>query len=65
MGKSVHSKRYDSRRELDGTWTVYDIFTGVPIRAGSSIAIGMEEEFARYLEEILNSDYRDRQRQPK
>jgi hypothetical protein len=58
MKQSRLPKRYDTRREPDGTWTVYDIFTVVAVRAGASIAIGMEEEFAQYLVDILNSDYR-------
>jgi len=56
-------KRYDTRREMDGTWTVFDIFTGVAVRAGASVAIGMEEEFARYLVDIMNADYQERRQQ--
>jgi hypothetical protein len=64
---SPAEKRYDMRRELDGTWTVFDIFTGVAVQAGVSVAMGMEEEFARYLVDIMNTDYperRQRRNQP-
>lgn len=43
-------------RHLDG----FDIFTGVAVQAGVSVAMGMEEEFARYLVDILNADYQER-----
>lgn len=49
--------RYDIKRELDGTWTVYDIFTGVAYALGASVAIGMQEEFAVTLKNILNQEY--------
>jgi hypothetical protein len=45
------------RRELDHTWTVFDVFTGVPVSVGTSVAIGMDEVFALELAGILNAAY--------
>ncbi|KPH05106.1 hypothetical protein CO657_36120 (plasmid) [Rhizobium acidisoli] len=50
-------KRYRMRQEPDHTWTVFDIFTGVAVSVGASVAMGMEEEFAREVSDILNSAY--------
>lgn len=60
MAKPSSEKRYDVRQELDASRTAYDIFTGVPVQAGASLAVGMEEEFARYLVDVMNADYRQR-----
>lgn len=52
-----HRKRYDIRREPDGYWTVYDIFTGMAYHTGDHVAFAMDEEFARALVEHLNREY--------
>ncbi|RYG98953.1 MAG: hypothetical protein EON58_05510 [Alphaproteobacteria bacterium] len=52
-----HRKRYDLRCEPDGTWTVYDIFTGMAYNNRDHIAFAMDEEFARTLVEHLNREY--------
>jgi hypothetical protein len=53
----VHKNRYDLRREDDGTWTVFDIFTGAPAIAEGEILAGLEMEDADDLVDLLNGIY--------
>ncbi len=53
-------QRYDLRREDDGTWTVFDVFTGLPAEAPDGPAFGLSMEEADDLVDILNG--LDRQR---
>jgi len=50
-------RRYRLRQELDHTWTVFDIFTGVAVSMGASVVVGMDEEFALGLAAVLNAAY--------
>lgn len=52
--------RYALRQELDGSWTVYDIFTGVAYAERTLTAFGMPQEFAERLAYLLNLEYRAR-----
>lgn len=53
-------QRYDLRKEEDGTWTVFDVFTGQPADAPDGPAFGLDMEDADDLVDILNG--LDRQR---
>lgn len=46
--------RYDMRDEPDGTWTVFDIFTGLPAVVDDVPLIGLEMEEADDLVDLLN-----------
>jgi hypothetical protein len=48
-------QRYDLRREPDGTWTVFDVFTGWPAEmADGWSATGFDAEEADEIVEIMN-----------
>lgn len=49
--------RYDLRKEPDGTWTVFDIFTGMPAQVNDVEQIGLELEQADDLVDLLNLLY--------
>jgi hypothetical protein len=52
-------QRYDLRQEPDGTWTVFDVFTGQPAVIGETmLATGLCMEMADDLVDLLNA--RDR-----
>lgn len=55
-----HKNRYDLRKEENGTWTVYDIFTGLPavVNEVPMTMLGMEE--ADDAVDLLNGLYIDR-----
>jgi len=53
-------QRYDLRQELDGTWTVFDVFTGLPVVEDGVPLIDMPMEEADDLLDLLNS--RDKKR---
>jgi len=38
--------RYNLRQEDDGTWTVFDIFTGLPVEVNEVEQVGLEMEQA-------------------
>lgn len=46
--------RYDMRDEPDGTWTVFDIFTGLPAVVDDVPLTGLEMEEADDLVDLLN-----------
>ncbi|OAP35210.1 hypothetical protein AU381_26055 [Sinorhizobium glycinis] len=51
--------RYDLRRELDGTWTVFDVFTGRPAvldadNGGERFAAGLHSNEASDVLQLLN-----------
>lgn len=52
--------RYDVRREYDQTWTVYDIFTGLPYELEDHYATGLQEQSAQGLKTVLNRAYERR-----
>ncbi|PJO48973.1 hypothetical protein [Brucella pituitosa] len=49
--------RYDLRKEDDGSWTVFDIFTGMPAEVNSIPQDGLEMEQADDLVDLLNLQY--------
>lgn len=49
--------RYDMRREDDGSWTVFDIFTGFPAEVNGIPQDGLEMEIADDLVDLLNAEY--------
>ncbi|MEP9373301.1 hypothetical protein [Mesorhizobium sp. KR1-2] len=48
------SKRYDVRKEADGTWTVFDIFTGQPAAVGTSVFNALSSDEAVDIVHLLN-----------
>ncbi|MQU69059.1 hypothetical protein [Sinorhizobium meliloti] len=52
------------RQEDDGTWTVFDIFTGLPARVNDVEQVGLEMEQADDLVDLLNLLYIKRRRGP-
>ncbi|NRP73790.1 hypothetical protein ILFOPFJJ_04703 [Ensifer psoraleae] len=46
--------RYDRRKETDGTWTIFDIFMGMPARVNDVEQVGLEIEQADILVDLLN-----------
>ncbi|OCP34945.1 hypothetical protein BC360_29470 [Ensifer sp. LC163] len=51
---TVITKRYDLRRELDGTSTVFDVFTGRPATVDHQLAVGLSAELADDTLQVLN-----------
>lgn len=54
--------RYDARREEDGTWTVYDIFTGTATLWENRILHGLDADDADDLVDLMNSRNADARR---
>ncbi|ESZ45685.1 hypothetical protein ACYG9R_19740 [Mesorhizobium sp. RSR565B] len=49
--------RYDIRREPDRTWTVFDVFTGLPAIVAGHASVDLPDmEYAEELAAILNAD---------
>ncbi len=46
--------RYDARRERDGTWTVFNVFSHEPPDIGQAEPVGMRKGDAKELVERLN-----------
>lgn len=46
--------RYARRIEKNGTWTVFDAFTGHPAEVGSRQTTGLQKHDAEEMVEILN-----------
>ncbi|MER9953035.1 hypothetical protein [Mesorhizobium sp. M0047] len=49
------SLRYDARQESNETWTVFDLFTGLPAVFDGYPAIDLDMEYADDLVDILNA----------
>jgi hypothetical protein len=50
------TQRYDIREEPDGTWTVFDVFTGWPAElVDGRPAIGFDAKEADDLVDLMNS----------
>ncbi|RUY94608.1 hypothetical protein EN974_23480 [Mesorhizobium sp. M7A.F.Ca.CA.001.12.2.1] len=49
-------QRYDLRRDPDGTWTVFDVFTGQPFWPDGMTAVGLNREYADDLVDLLNAE---------
>jgi hypothetical protein len=58
----MYHQRYDLREELDGSWTVFDIFTGVAAEIFDEPMIGLAIDEADDVIEILNHVDRERVR---
>lgn len=48
------SQRYDMREDDNGTWTVFDVFTGFPVIVNERVMISMEIQEADEMVELLN-----------
>lgn len=48
------NRRYNRRVEQNGTWTVFDIFSGFPAEVGSRQTTGMQSRDAEEMVLILN-----------
>ncbi|WP_404926556.1 hypothetical protein [Mesorhizobium sp. ORM16] len=48
-------QRYDLKMDLDKTWTVFDVFTGLPVDAWGVPAVGLDKDYADDLVALLNS----------
>ncbi|ESZ46079.1 hypothetical protein X731_16240 [Mesorhizobium sp. L2C054A000] len=49
--------RYDVRREPNGTWTVFDVFTGLPTVVAGLPSVDLPDmEYAEDLSAILNAN---------
>jgi hypothetical protein len=46
--------RFGMREEHDGSWLVYDIFTGMPVVVSGQQMIGFRKEISRQLTSMLN-----------
>lgn len=53
----MHKNRYDMRKENNGSWTVFDIFTGWPADVYGVPQDGLEMEEADDLVDLLNYLY--------
>jgi len=49
------TSRYDMRKEIDGTWTVFDIFTGLPAEISGVPIMSLDIEEADDAIDLLNS----------
>lgn len=52
--------RYDMRKQPNGLWTVYDIFTGQPARVGGAAQTDLGIERADDLVDLMNRMYAER-----
>ena len=48
-------QRYDLRKEPNGTWTVFDVFTGLPVEVGLGVFTGLTMEEADDAVNLLNA----------
>ncbi len=55
-----HKRRYRLREELDGTWTIYDIFTGMPAEVFKMLASGLVRPAADDMMSLMNRVYSER-----
>jgi hypothetical protein len=49
------TQRFDTRKEISGKWTIFDVFTGLPVILGYEPTIGLELEDARDLAVLMNA----------
>lgn len=49
------TRRYDVRQEPDESWTVFDVFTGLPAVYEGYQAVDLDMEYADDLVELLNA----------
>jgi hypothetical protein len=57
------AQRYDVRKEDDGKWTVFDVFTGFPATIDDLEVIGFEANQASDLLDMLNAADLERRRE--
>ncbi|MDX1045497.1 hypothetical protein GOL40_19555 [Sinorhizobium medicae] len=62
--RAMSENRYNLRQEDDGTWTVFDIFTGLPAEVNDVAQVGLDMEQADDLVDLLNLLYIKRRRGP-
>ena len=53
-GHKAANTRYARRIEQNGTWTVFDIFTGHTAEVGSRLTAGMQMSDAEEIMDVLN-----------
>ncbi len=51
---ATETRRYAVRREIDSSWTVYDVFTGAPAKPSNWRLENLPEKEARVFCAILN-----------
>jgi hypothetical protein len=49
------TQRFDVRKETDGRWTVFDVFTALPANVGEELANGLNVDDARDLARLMNA----------
>ncbi|RUX25383.1 hypothetical protein EOA13_27520 [Mesorhizobium sp. M7A.F.Ca.US.011.01.1.1] len=47
--------RYDRRKEIDGMWTVFDVFTGLPAEIDGHPYVDLDMEYANEMADVLNT----------
>ncbi|PZM15012.1 hypothetical protein [Rhizobium tubonense] len=52
--QKVKYHRFDVKREIDGSWTVFDVFTGMSVMFAGRAMRGLEGEISRQLVNMLN-----------
>lgn len=52
--------RYDMRKMPDGSWCVFDIFTGLAARVNDTYMVGLDIEEADDMVDLLNHLYAER-----
>lgn len=55
----MHEARYAMRKQPNGLWTVYDIFTGQPARIRGAAQTDLGIEWADDLVELMNRMYKE------
>jgi hypothetical protein len=53
--QKTKSNRYDIKQEIDGSWDIFDIFTGTPVVVAGKRMIGFREDTSRQLVAMLNA----------
>ncbi|PZM08948.1 hypothetical protein CPY51_27470 [Rhizobium tubonense] len=48
-------ERFDTKQEIDRSWMVFDIFTGMPVTFAGRAMHGLGEQVARELVGMLNA----------
>ncbi|TJU94259.1 MAG: hypothetical protein E5Y02_32865 [Mesorhizobium sp.] len=52
----MSQQRYDLRRDPDGSWTVFDVFTGQPADEWGAPAEHLDQPYAEHLAAMLNAE---------
>jgi hypothetical protein len=59
---TVSTNRYDLRKDADGSWAVYDIFTGQTAEVNGIPQDGLDIQTADDLVDLLNIEYINRRK---